>query len=512
MATRMPLGDGEAGRQQKLDKQRMLMEEKRKQRQRQSGMVVASTAHARPLSSKYLRPTSRPVSEISPVGSDTSLQSSNSTRLESTSSETPLLSPTSTLSPPTTQQSYPKSQQVLDTQSEQPRVPYGSNTTEILKPIQVSNGDPQPLQLPKPFTSSVQVNGQKENQATGGGESAASKLASMGLTSSVDYESDDEVLGNPGARDMSASPTDTPTHSEGAAQVAPEKIDCDSEAKTTDMQKPLVQSIGVTLTPGGGEIEDLHQFVLRPAPEGVTIKCRVTRDQKGMERSLYPTYFLHLEREDSGKKIFLLAARKRKRSRSSNYLLSIDPTDLSRGGENFIGKVRSNFLGTSFTIFDCGISPSSRKSTPTGANIRQELAAVHYDTNVLGFKGPRKMSVIIPAMTHQHERIPVTPRNESESLLERWHNNQMTDLLEVHNKHPVWSDETQAYVLNFHGRVTQASVKNFQLVHSADEDYVVMQFGRISNDAFTLDYNFPMCALQAFSIVLSSFDSKLACE
>ena len=30
--------------------------------------------------------------------------------------------------------------------------------------------------------------------------------------------------------------------------------------------------------------------------------------------------------------------------------------------------------------------------------------------------------------------------------------------------------ETQAYVLNFHGRVTQASVKNFQLVHSADRE------------------------------------------
>ncbi len=28
--------------------------------------------------------------------------------------------------------------------------------------------------------------------------------------------------------------------------------------------------------------------------------------------------------------------------------------------------------------------------------------------------------------------------------------------------------ETQSYVLNFHGRVTQASVKNFQLVHSND--------------------------------------------
>ena len=28
--------------------------------------------------------------------------------------------------------------------------------------------------------------------------------------------------------------------------------------------------------------------------------------------------------------------------------------------------------------------------------------------------------------------------------------------------------ETQAYVLNFHGRVTQASVKNFQLIHDSD--------------------------------------------
>ena len=28
--------------------------------------------------------------------------------------------------------------------------------------------------------------------------------------------------------------------------------------------------------------------------------------------------------------------------------------------------------------------------------------------------------------------------------------------------------DTQSYVLNFHGRVTQASVKNFQIVHDND--------------------------------------------
>lgn len=38
--------------------------------------------------------------------------------------------------------------------------------------------------------------------------------------------------------------------------------------------------------------------------------------------------------------VFLLAGRKRKRSKTANYLISSDPTNLSRGGENFIGKLR----------------------------------------------------------------------------------------------------------------------------------------------------------------------------
>lgn len=134
---------------------------------------------------------------------------------------------------------------------------------------------------------------------------------------------------------------------------------------------------------------------------------------------------------------------------------------------------------------------------------------------------------------------------EQESLLSRWQNHSLDNLIELHNKAPVWNDDTQSYVLNFHGRVTQASVKNFQIVHDNDRkysslfvlsfphtsglqyrltrwlfdcfprtlaDYIVMQFGRVAEDIFTLDYNYPMCALQAFAIGLSSFDSKLACE
>lgn len=50
------------------------------------------------------------------------------------------------------------------------------------------------------------------------------------------------------------------------------------------------------------------------------------------------------------------------------------------------------------------------------------------------------------------------------------------------------------------------------LLGHATADYIVMQFGRVAEDVFTMDYNYPLCALQAFAIALSSFDSKLACE
>ncbi|XP_020300826.1 protein king tubby-like isoform X2 [Pseudomyrmex gracilis] len=261
-----------------------------------------------------------------------------------------------------------------------------------------------------------------------------------------------------------------------------------------------------------GNVEgNIEQFVLQPANKKMHYKCRITRDRKGMDRGLYPTYFLHLER-DYGKKIFLLAGRKRKKSATSNYLISTDPTDLSRGGESYVGKLRSNFLGSQFTVYDNGYSLMKDDKRDERSNPRQELAAVVYDTNVLGFKGPRKMTVIIPGMTSDQKRVEICPRDESETLLERWKLKHMDNLIELHNKTPVWNDDTQSYVLNFHGRVTQASVKNFQVVHDSDVDYVVMQFGRVAEDVFTMDYRFPLCTVQAFAIALSSFDSKLACE
>jgi tubby and related proteins len=100
--------------------------------------------------------------------------------------------------------------------------------------------------------------------------------------------------------------------------------------------------------------------------------------------------------------------------------------------------------------------------------------------------------------------------------------------LVLRNKPPRWHEQLQCWCLNFRGRVTIASVKNFQLIAAAtpppagaptpsqpapsDPDKVILQFGKVARDMFTMDYRYPLSAFQAFAICLSSFDTKLACE
>ena len=55
-----------------------------------------------------------------------------------------------------------------------------------------------------------------------------------------------------------------------------------------------------------------------------------------------------------------------------------------------------------------------------------------------------------------------------ESLLDRYHSSKTDDGIQImKNRPPRWSEAVGAYVLNFNGRVTMASVKNFQLVNPA---------------------------------------------
>lgn len=98
-------------------------------------------------------------------------------------------------------------------------------------------------------------------------------------------------------------------------------------------------------------------------------------------------------------------------------MISCDPTDLSRQADGFVGKLRSNVLGTSFTVFDNG-----SKSSPNAP--RLDMAVIIYDPNILGFKGPRNMTILLPGMTDSDERVKISSIDESEQqgLLDSWKN------------------------------------------------------------------------------------------
>jgi len=84
-------------------------------------------------------------------------------------------------------------------------------------------------------------------------------------------------------------------------------------------------------------------------------------------------------------------------------------------------------------------------------------------------------------------------------------------LLALQNKQPWWNVELGAFVLNFGGRVSVASVKNFQLCARNDQEHIMLQSGRVQGrHSFTMDFQFPLTAIQAFAIAISSLQSKIS--
>lgn len=265
------------------------------------------------------------------------------------------------------------------------------------------------------------------------------------------------------------------------------------------------------------DFSDMRIFLTSPIPKGVIFQCYILRNKKGLKNKLYPTYESYMSGEGER---FLMAARKRTKNKTSNYLISMDKNEQEKESPGYIGKVRSNFVGTEFVGYDRGCNPAElggveglAASSASAAAVRQELCAVFYESNILGSKGPRKMTAVIPTVRPDGARAIWKPMSPDAGVAVAYKRNPNgVEFMTLVNKTPKWNDVASAYVLNFNGRVTQASVKNFQLIHLDDPETVLLQFGRIGKDTFTMDMQWPLTPMQAFSIALTSFDYKFACE
>jgi len=83
------------------------------------------------------------------------------------------------------------------------------------------------------------------------------------------------------------------------------------------------------------------------------------------------------------------------------------------------------------------------------------------------------------------------------------------DIAHFTYKKPKWSKKSQSFALNFNGRVSRGSMKNFQLVDEYDDSKIYLQFGKVEKDIFHMDFAFPFSFVQAFAICLTAFEWHL---
>ena len=84
--------------------------------------------------------------------------------------------------------------------------------------------------------------------------------------------------------------------------------------------------------------------------------------------------------------------------------------------------------------------------------------------------------------------------------------------LQLQNKKPIYNPDSNSYSLNFSGRVTIASVKNFQIIHPLDPTFITLTFGKEGSNSYILDFTHPWNSLQAFCVGLTALDHKLGFE
>jgi len=236
----------------------------------------------------------------------------------------------------------------------------------------------------------------------------------------------------------------------------------------------------------------------------------------------------------------VLMAQKQLKNRTSNYHL-FDMTravagasKLTKKSGNYVGKLRANFSRRKYVIVS-----SLRRRTELGAMTFEHTTSA---------SEPRRLTVVLPPLSTKRrevEGLTVGDSSDSFSVLldllaaindtsgaSRSSKGADSDAVEAavrhspippdallvfENKLPVF--ENGYFRLNFHGRVSVPSVKNFQLVardHGAkphvpptatnEDKRVVLQFGKVDDKKFHLDFRAPVTPIQAFALALVQFN------
>jgi len=325
---------------------------------------------------------------------------------------------------------------------------------------------------------------------------------------SSDEDSDDDSGRDDTYKSRRASERpESPTRCRQVSQQSDEEdAHEESDDESTEPAAAPIATPAPVVTAASVDLSRLSKLAVFPGTETNLVQGHILR-VKTMLSSQYH-YFINGQ--------LLLMAEKQMKNRTSNYHL-FDMTrsaalssKLSKKSGNYIGKLRSNFSKKKCVL----VGNFSRKT---------ELGAMMFGST-FNSSEPRRLAVILPPLSRRQEVEGLTVGDSLSSfsmLIDLHRSTTDADMAVAHsamppeslqifeNKEPVF--ENGFYRLNFNGRVSVPSVKNFQLVRAAadvpnPERPICLQFGKVADRKFHLDFRAPITPIQAFATALAQFN------
>lgn len=324
-----------------------------------------------------------------------------------------------------------------------------------------------------------------------------------------DLDSDDEAepVAGKHRQDEPESPRKARRNSQ-QSDDGEEDDDDDVEAKPT---RATTSSIGSPI-----DLSVLSKLGVWPGSETELVQGHVLR----VKTLLGSQYHFFIQNR------LVLMAEKQLKNRTSNYHIFdmtravAVATKLTKKSGNYVGKLRANFARRKFVLIG-------------NLHRRTELGAMLFLPTATPTE-PRRLTVALPPLSAKRREIEGLTVGDSSSsfsvLLDLLaavsgdtgagssasdadvdaavrHSPIPPSALQVfQNKLPVF--DNGYYRLNFHGRVSVPSVKNFQLEArgAGPEAPVALQFGKVNDKKFHLDFRAPVTPIQAFALALAQFD------
>ena len=253
---------------------------------------------------------------------------------------------------------------------------------------------------------------------------------------------------------------------------------------------------------------DLIKFIMSPLIEDKMLICDLKITKAGLS---LPKFSLCINTNQ----LLIMKAEKNFKLCFVEYKIYV----IIQNNRHYIGKIKSNMFRNKFSFFDRDTLKKHSKFqylTPVVKTFLQKhhnLGTINFNESVLCCKSRKRISTMQIHLPHNtsKEYFSYTIQKEDQSsvcdssadtrrIISNRENN-----YEVKTLRPMWSEHYSSYYMNFTNRVRLPSKSNFILTLGKIN---ILQFGKIDNTSYALDFQYPLSLFQAFCICVSSIIAK----